>query len=195
MAAAIASSLRLFVMSNSVRMDSMAFAYVAGSLLVFSLAWQRWEDGRRHLLAGLVFGLGLQVHIDTTVSALACGALYVVVWLRDMWRAKHARWQPQMFWYICGWSIGLALFVCLNILPDPESFYRTTVLVRVDATGWYSHGTSSIAGSFLDPRILLAKETARYGVLFRALPGIEMLLAVAATGALLSRGGIVDRRT
>ena len=158
MAAAIASSLRLFVMSNSVRMDSMAFAYVAGSLLVFSLAWQRWEDGRRHLLAGLVFGLGLQVHIDTTVSALACGALYVVVWLRDMWRAKHARWQPQMFWYICGWAsasrCSSASTSCPILNRSTGQLFSSGSMRRVG----YSHGTSSIAGSFLDPRILLAKK-------------------------------------
>ncbi len=193
MATAIASALRLFVMSNSARMDSMAFGYVAGALLVLSWAFQHWEDKRRHLLAGLVFGLGLQVHIDVAVTAIAAGAVYVGVWLHQLWQAKRLRWQPQMFWYVAGWSVGLAVFVCFNILPDPAAFYRTTVLVRVDATGWYSSGTSSLAGSFLNPRILFAKEAARYTVLGRALPGAEILLAAAGLAALLVRRGIVDR--
>lgn len=193
MATAIASSLRLFVMSNTVRMDSMAFAYVAGALLVFTLALKRWEDRRRHLLAGLVFGLGLQVHIDTAVTALACGAIYVAIWVHEMWRTKQRQWQPQMLWYIVGWSVGVALFLCGNVLPDPTAFYKTTVLTRVDATSWYSTGTSSLVGSFLNPHILLAKELARYRVLFRALPGAEILLAATAFIALVVRRGLVDR--
>jgi hypothetical protein len=67
-------------------------------------------------------------------------------------------------------GIGLALFVCLNILPDPESFYRTTVLVRVDATGWVLAWHIEHRGIIPRSAHPACKETARYGVLFRALP-------------------------
>jgi hypothetical protein len=193
MAVALTPALRLFVMSNSVRMDSMAFAYVTGAILVSAVAFQRWDAKRWHLFAGLVFGLGLQVHIDTAVTAVACGVVYLVIWLRQIKAQGRVPVPAQMLSFIAGWLIGLAVFVCFNILPDPASFYKTTVLIRVDATGWYSKGTSSAFGSFLDPRILLSKELSRYTVLFRTVPRIELLLGAVAIGAALVRRAAVDK--
>jgi hypothetical protein len=185
-AVALVPTLRLFVMSNSARPDSITFAWVTGSLLLVTLAFQ--HDSRRwHFLAGLAFGLGLQAHLDTIVTAAACGVLYLVTWVRG----RHARGglgvPSAMLFYVAGWSAGLAAFVLGNILPDPDAFYRTTVLIRVDATSWYSEGTSSAVGSFLDPRVLLAKESERYALLLRAVHGIELVLAGLAVLALAVR--------
>jgi hypothetical protein len=192
MAAALVSSLRLFDMSNSARMDSFAFAWVAAGLLVVAVAFSRPAATRWHLLAGLFFGLGLQVHIDTVVTAAACGLLYLLLWLRDVYAQKRLTAPAAMLLYAAGWSIGLVAFIGLNVLPDPHAFYKTTVLIRVDATSWYSSGTTSLFGSFLDPRILLAKETARYSVLLGALHWLEVLLAAVAISALVARRSRVD---
>lgn len=192
MAAALTSALQLFVMSNSIRMDAMTFAWVTSALCLTALAMQRWNAPRLHLFAGLAFGLGLQVHLDTVVTAVAVGLLYLALWVRRFRPDRRIPLPSQMLLYVSGWFLGLVVFVWLNILPDPEAFYKTTVLVRVDATGWYSGGTSSIFGSFLDPRILLAKESERYGVLFNALPRIEIILAAAAILALFARRTVVD---
>jgi hypothetical protein len=191
-AVAITSALRLFAMSNTARPDSMAFAWVAGALLVWALARGRpgWKG---HLTAGLVFGLGLQVHLDTAVTAVACGVVYLLEWVRAMRAARGAVFPTAMLQFTAGWSVGLALFVACNILPDPEAFYKTTVLIRVDATSWYSGGTSSVVGSFLDPRILLSKEEERYALLLKALPSLETGLILAGILGLVARRGPHDR--
>ena len=88
--------------------------------------------------------------------------------------------------------IGLVAFLCFNVLPDPDAFYRTTVLIRVDATSWYSQGTTSLTGSFLSPGIIMAKEIARYSVLGRALHSLEIGLFAIAVIALLVRRQSVD---
>ena len=53
----------------------------------------------------------------------------------------------------------------INVLPDPSAYYLTTVLIRVDATHWYSAGTTSVVGSFLNPAILIPKAMALYSQL------------------------------
>ena len=192
MAAALVSSLRLFDMSNSARMDGFTFAWVTASLLMVAVALDRPALKRRHLAAGLCFGLGLQVHLDTAVTAAACGLLYLVLWLRELHAHKRLVVPAAMLSYAGGWGIGAVAFIVLNVLPDPQAFYKTTALRRVDATGWYSGGTTSLFGSFLDPRILLAKESARYAVLLGALHWLELLLAALAALALAVRRRSVD---
>jgi hypothetical protein len=133
------------------------------------------------------------VHPDTVVTFAACGIVYVVEWLRRTTAEKRVVFPRQMLLFVSGWSAGLILFVFLNVLPDPAAFYRTTVRIRVDATSWYSSGTSSLAGSFLNPRILISKELVRYGILFRALPKLEIALAAAAIAAMAVRRTAVDK--
>jgi 4-amino-4-deoxy-L-arabinose transferase and related glycosyltransferases of PMT family len=193
-AAALTASLQLFVLSNSARMDSWTFAYVTWGLVAVAVAFDRWPDRRWHLLAGLIFGLGLQVHIDTVVTGAACGFLY---FLRYLSEAREARriWLPghPMFMYVAGVLAGGALYVCVNILPDTASYYTMTVLVRVDATSSYSSGTSSIVGSFLDPRILFAKEAARYRQLVAITPPLEIVFLVAGIVTAAVRRNRADR--
>jgi hypothetical protein len=191
-AAALVSALQLFALSNSARPDSLALAYAAGGLMFWAVARERRRPGW-HFAAGFVFGLGLQVHLDTVVTAVACGLAYIVAWLATTIRERRVAVPTSALLYAAGWSLGLALFVASNILPDPDAFYRTTVLIRVDATSWYSGGTSSVAGSFLDPRILLAKEQARYGLLLGSLPWFETALLALGVLALLVRRQPIDR--
>jgi hypothetical protein len=194
MATALTSSLNLFVLSNSARMDSWTFAYVTWGLVVVAFAVRRWGDQRWHLFAGLMFGLGLQVHIDTIATAMACGILYLVQYLRDAHAARRVvLLKHPMFMYISGVGVGLIIYVCLNILPDTSAYYRTTVLVRVDATGTYSGGTSSIIGSFLNPHILLSKEATRYRQLFAITPMLEIGLGVVAIMAMTMRRNAADK--
>jgi hypothetical protein len=194
MAAALTASLQLFVLSNSARMDSWTFAYVTWGLVAVAVAFARWPARRWHLLAGLIFGLGLQVHIDTVATGAACGFLY---FLRYVGEARAARriWLPghPMFMYVAGVLAGGILYVCVNILPDTASYYIMTVLIRVDATSSYSGGTSSIISSFLDPRILLAKEAARYRQLFAITPSLEIALLVAGIVTAAVRRNRADR--
>lgn len=188
-AAALTASLRLFIDANTIRMDAAAFAWTTWALYAAAVAWDHPAERRRQYLAGLVFGLGLEVHIDTVVTAIACCAVYVAPWIR----ARFASRVAPLLLFIAGELTGVLVYVCANILPDPGAFYRTTVLVRIDATNWYSTGTSSLTASFLSPQILVAKEMARYRALVHAVPAPEIALVLAAIAAAAWRRSAPDR--
>lgn len=193
-AAATTASLQLFVLSNTARMDSWTFAWVAWSLAAFAIALERWHQPRLHLLAGLLFGLGLQVHIDTQATAAACGVVYFLRYVRDARAARRlVLGRHPLILFAAGLFAGGIIYAAANILPDTGSYYTTTVRVRVDATTWYSAGTASPFGSFLSPRILLAKEAARYRQLFAMTPALELALLAAALAAAVVRRNRADR--
>lgn len=190
-AAALTASLQLFVLSNTARMDSWTFAYVAWALAIVTIALQRWPQKRWHLVAGLAFGFGPQAHIDVLATAAACGLLYFLRYMNDARHQKRLRLgNHPMFLFLAGLIAGLGVYVVCNILPDPASYYTMTVRIRVDATNSYSAGTSSLVGSFLDPRVLAAKELTRYRQLFGMTPALEfVLLAAGLVASLLRRSG------
>lgn len=188
-AAALTASLRLFIDANTIRMDAAAFAWTTWAVYAAAVAWDHPADRRRQYLAGLLFGLGLEIHIDTVVTAMACCAVYVAPWIRERFTSRLV----PLLLFISGELTGVLVYVCANILPDPDSFYRTTVLVRIDATTWYSKGTSSLAASFLSPQILVAKEMARYRALAHAVPAPEIVLLLAAIAAAAWRRTAADR--
>jgi hypothetical protein len=183
----------LFLLSNNARTDSWTFAYVTWALVAFAKAFDRWNQGRPHLIAGLVFGLGLQVHPDVIVTALACGLVYVVAWAASAFSSRRWEWPLPPLMFLAGFSAGFALFLLLNVWIDPTAFYRVALVVRVDATGWYSSGTGSITGSFLNPAILLAKEQARYAALSRAVSPVEAIVVALAIAAVYVRRLPADR--
>lgn len=192
--AAVTASLQLFVLSNTARMDAWTFASVAWALVVWATALARWPSRRWHFAAGLVFGLGLQTHIDTMATAAACGCVYLLRYAADARAARRVWIGPHpMVLYAAGLLAGGLVYVGANILPDTAAYYTMTVRVRVDATSWYSAGTSSLAGSFLNPQILLAKEAARYRQLMAIMPPAEIALFAAGLIALVARRNDADR--
>jgi len=192
-AAAMTSLLSLFMLTNTARMDSWAFAYAAWALVLFARAFARWESRWLHAASGLVFALGLQVHPDIIVTALAAGIVYSGAWLAGVRHEKRFRAPLPPLLFLAGWCAGFLIFLAANVLPDPEAFYRTTLVVRVDATAWYSPGTTSVLGSFTDPRILLAKEGARYRLLASVMPATELLVFALAFVAMAIRRTAPDR--
>lgn len=194
MAMSLVSGLQLFALSNTARMDSWTFAYVTWGLVAVAAAFEQWGDRRRHLLAGLLFGLGLQVHIDAIATAMACGILYLVRYLGDA-RAAGRPFLPKhpMFLYVSGIAVGLLVYVCVNILPDPAAYYKATVLIRIDATGSYSGGTTNIFSSFLNPRILFSKEAVRYGQLAAMSSRLELGLVAVSVLAMAVRRNAADK--
>jgi hypothetical protein len=179
-AAAFVVSMRLFMLSNTARMDALAFAWVAWSLAAFACALPRAELRWPHVAAGLLFGLGLQVHIDVIVTGLACGLVYLV------------RRPRRAFLFAAGAATGVAVYAALNILPDPAAYYATTVVIRADATSWYSGEQRGIFASFLDPRVLLAKEAARYRSLWTLATPLELIVLAAAYVTMLARRTAAD---
>jgi hypothetical protein len=191
---AITASLRVFVLSNTARMDAWAFAWVAWSLAAVAIAFERWPSKRWHIAAGLAFGLGPQAHIDTLATAAACGVIYLAFYARDA-RAARRLWLGghPMLLFAASLAAGLAAYVALNILPDTASYYAMTARVRVDATKAYSPGTSSIFASFLHPRIIFAKELVRYRQLWSITPVYELALLIAGLAACVVRRTAADR--
>ena len=192
-ATSLTATASLFLLANTARMDSWTFAAVAWALVVFAKSFRRWGERRPHLLAGLVFGLALQVHPDVIVTALACGVVYVVAWAATGFAAR--RWvmplAPLLF--LAGFLVGFAVFLVANVWVDPAAFYRTTLVVRADATAWYSAETGSITDSFFAPAILLAKERARYAALSHVVSPFEVVIVVMGVAATYLRRSAVDR--
>ena len=180
-AVAITASLRLFLLSNTARMDSWAFAWAAWGIAAVAVAFARGRDPRWHFLAGLAFGLGPQVHIDTLATAAACALLYIVRHVEDARAARRAwTFRDPAVLFAAGLAAGLVVYVAFNVLPDPASYYTMTVRVRLDATKAYSTGASTVFGSFLDPRVLAAKELLRYRQLWSITPWFELVMLGAA---------------
>jgi len=179
-AIALTASLRLFVLSNSARMDAWTFAYVAWALVAFAAAFRQPERRWPHAAAGLIFGLGPMVHIDAIVTGLACGLVYLV------------RQPRRAGFFAIGAAIGIGIYAAVSILPDPASYYVMTVLVRADATGTYAGAHEGILASFLDPSVLLAKEALRYRQLWTLTTPLEIGLLAAAYVAMFVRRNAAD---
>lgn len=179
-ATAMTASLRLFMLSNSARMDASTFAWVAWALVAFAAAFRRPDRRWPHAAAGLLFGIGLEVHLDVIITGLACGLVYL---LRQPRRAAV---------FAAGAVAGLALYAAVSILPDPTSYYVMTVLVRADATGTYAGAHQGIVGSFLNPRVLLAKEALRYRQLWALTTPFELVLLAAGYAAMFVRRNAAD---
>lgn len=179
-ATAITASLRLFVLSNSARMDAWTFAWVAWALVAFAAAFKRPDRRWPHAAAGLLFGLGLEVHIDVIITGLGCGLVYLL---------RQPRRAPV---FAAGAAAGVAVYAAVSVLPDPASYYVMTVLVRADATGTYAGAHHGIVGSFLNPRVLLAKEALRYRLLWALTTPLEFLVLAAAYAAMFLRRNAAD---
>jgi hypothetical protein len=192
--AAFAAASQIFALSNTARMDAWVFAYVSWAMAVVAIAWRRATSWRWHFVAGLVCGLGIEVHIDAIVTAAACGVVYAWHYLKDAASSRRLLPAHPAVAFVLGLSVALTVYLAANILPDPASYYTMTVRIRVDATTMYSQGTQSLLGSFLDPSIVMAKEANRYGQLAALMHPLEIALLLIAAAAAAIRRTETDRR-
>jgi 4-amino-4-deoxy-L-arabinose transferase-like glycosyltransferase len=77
-ALAITPALLVFQLSNSIRFDILATAFVAWALVLHAYAAERLESTRWPLIVGFVFAIGLGVHLHTAAAAFAVGFAYLV---------------------------------------------------------------------------------------------------------------------
>jgi hypothetical protein len=161
------ASSTLFAMTNSIRLDAFALAFVAWLLVLFASALDGPPKLRPHALVGIVAALGLEVHLHTVIVAMAVGAAYLL----DAWRARSARkreWGIPVAGYVLGFIAGAVLFLAVNVLPSPETYFRTAALARLGmvyneyAAEPPSMDTGRLAASFLAPATLVTKEWRRY---------------------------------
>jgi 4-amino-4-deoxy-L-arabinose transferase-like glycosyltransferase len=189
-ALALTPSLVMFRLSNTIRMDVFAIALVAWALVLYWHATTRGQTIRSHLLVGIVFALGLEVHLHTAAATFAVGCAYLASWIREP-RVKRAA-ANRLVAFVGGYVLGALLFLTLNVLPDPDAYFRTAALARLSAVEsagnlnlTASMDGSRLAQTFLSPAVILHKEIERYRTMAGQMPGWEALLWLVALPAYL----------
>jgi 4-amino-4-deoxy-L-arabinose transferase-like glycosyltransferase len=184
-ALAIAPALLVFQLSNSIRFDILAIAFVAWALVLHAHAATRPESLRWSLLVGFVFALGLEVHLHTAAAAFAVGFAHLIhaVAARRRSREDGSRAGKVLLAFVGGYSAGALLFVALNVLPDSHAFVRTAGLARLSAVGSATQlnltapmDPSQLAKTFVSPGVIASKEIDRYRSMFREMRRWEAAL-------------------
>ena len=194
-AIALTPSLLVFQLSNTIRFDVFAVAFVAWALVLYVRAAGR--DGiAQHVVVGLIFALGLEVHLHTAAVALAVGLAYLVravVHLRGR-RGEARVFKLPLVSYVAGYALGLTIFLAVNVAPNPEGYVRTAALARLSAADASRDlnltapmDRAKLAGTFLSPVMMVRKEAARYRSLVRDMSRWETLLWLVALPAFFVR--------
>ncbi len=162
--------------TTTARPDSFVILFtMLGLYLVFAQRDQAHTP--RHILIGLFWGLGLQVHLHTLASALAVGCLYLFLYLRTMRfnRQTFLRENP-ILGFVMGYALASFIYVLFNILPASDAFFAITTRSR---------GSVTVSN-------MLDKEIDRYIYFVDTLP-LEAGVWLLAVGALLVHQGRVER--
>ena len=184
-ALALTPALLVFQLSNSIRFDILAIAFVAWALVLHAHAATRPESLRWSLLVGFVFALGLEVHLHTAAAAVAVGFAHLVhaVAARRRSREDGGRAGKVLLAFVGGYSAGALLFVALNVLPDSHAFVRTAGLARLSAIGSATQlnltapmDPSQLAKTFMSPSVIASKEIDRYRSMFHEMRWWEAAL-------------------
>ena len=191
-ALALTPSLLIFQLSNTIRFDVFAIAFVAWALVFYSYAVQRHASIVLHVAVGFVLALGLQVHLHTAAAAFAVGCAYLVSDIRAVRHRTTGRRLALMpvLGFVAGYAIGAMLFVVLNVLPNPHAYFRTAALARLSAADSAKElnltapmDASRLAQTFLSPTTIVRKEVVRYRNVVADLSWWEALLWLAALPA------------
>jgi len=197
LAIALIPTTYLYSFTYSIRLDLFTITWLWWALLFVDIA-RKNNSWRWHLFVGLFLGLGLQVHIDTSVATLACGLLYLVDYIRQMRAAERWVWPRAMT--ICGLGVvgGLVIYILFNILPNGDAFFRT-----VGNAGRLTTASMSIANdapmvqrvamSFLSVGKLANNFFLRIVTLLVEVPATDLMLWLLAFYALLMRRFKADR--
>jgi 4-amino-4-deoxy-L-arabinose transferase-like glycosyltransferase len=184
-ALAITPSLLIFRLSNSIRLDVFAIAFVAWALVLYSHAVAKGRPNGWHVLTGFAFALGLEVHLHTAAAAFAVGFAYLVRTIADVRRdpARVSSVSRPLAGFVAGYAAGALLFVAANVLPNPQGFFRTAALARLSAADSQKDlnltapmDSSRLARTFLSPVVIARKEMARYTTIAGDMSWWEILL-------------------
>jgi 4-amino-4-deoxy-L-arabinose transferase-like glycosyltransferase len=191
-AVALTPSLLIFHLSNTIRLDVFAIAFVAWALVLYSHAAERQSSIAWQVAVGFTFALGLQVHLHTAAAAFAVGLAYLVNSVRALRRepaANRLLTQPIAL-FAAGYAVGAVLFLTLNVLPNPHGFFRTAALARLSAADSAKElnltapmDSSRLARTFVSPMMIVRKEITRYRSIAADLSWWEMLLWLGALPA------------
>jgi 4-amino-4-deoxy-L-arabinose transferase-like glycosyltransferase len=183
-ALALTPSLLVFHLSNTIRLDVFAIAFVAWALVLYAHAADKQDSIGWHILVGFAFALGLEVHLHTAAAAFAVGFAYLVhtIALRREATRNNLLTKP-VAGFVAGYAVGALLFVAVHVLPNPQGFFRTAALARLSAAGSSTQlnltapmDSSRLAQTFFSPAMIVPKEIARYRSMFHEMSGWETLL-------------------
>ena len=170
-ALALTPSLLIFQLSNSIRIDVFAIAFVAWSLVLYSYAAEKQASMGWHVVVGVTFALGLEVHLHTAAAAFAVGFVYLIQLAGALRRTRAANgplFRP-LAGFVLGYALGAFLFVVVSVAPNPQSFFRTAALARLSAADSATDlnltapmDFTRLAQTFLSPTTIVRKEVARY---------------------------------
>lgn len=204
-AVALTPWLWLFQQFSSARPDIIAMAFAIWALVLFQYAIERKQRYWPYLV-GFVFAIGLEFHLHTIATAFACGLLYLVETVVAVRQTKSWRTmlRTPVIGFFGGYVLGAILFATLNILPNPQSFFRSASLSRLGAANT-AVGTNNLNATmnvpkliqtFISPKFILPKEAYRYYYLFESISPWETLLWIMAIPMFfLMRQNPNDRRT
>ena len=124
-----------------------------------------------HVVVGVTFALGLEVHLHTAAAAFAVGFVYLIQLAGALRRTRAAngpRFRP-LAGFVLGYALGAFLFVVVSVAPNPQGFFRTAALARLSAADSATDlnltapmDFTRLAQTFLSPTTIVRKEVARY---------------------------------
>lgn len=102
--------------SHYARWDIMiaVVAMAAYAMALVALEKNKWPA---HLLAGLLVGLSLDIHLNGLLFAPALAALYLAVYQRKV-LLKSGTWLAAL-----GGLLGITYYLAINVLPNPEAYF------------------------------------------------------------------------
>ena len=183
-ALALTPSLLVFHLSNTIRLDVFAVAFVAWALVLYVHAAER-HSINWHILVGFVFALGLEVHLHTAAAAFAVGFVYLIHAIGALRRdaTRRSPLTSPVTGFVAGYAMGALLFLAVNVLPNPQGFLRTAALARLSAVGSSTQlnltapmNFPTLAQSFFSPAMIVPKEIARYLGMFAEMSWWEAVL-------------------
>jgi 4-amino-4-deoxy-L-arabinose transferase-like glycosyltransferase len=191
-AVAVAPSLLVFHLSNSIRLDAFAIAFGAWALLFYVHVADR-IGLRSHMLLGTLCALGLEVHLHTAAIAFAIGVAYVVGAISMVRRdGMTVQVVTPIAGFVGGYVIGALIFLAANVLPNPEGFFRTAALARLSAADSARElnltapmDVLRLTQTFISPAVIVKKEGARYTALIQQMPWWETVVTLLALAAFL----------
>lgn len=178
-----------YTLSLSARMDTITLTWIWWGLVLIDTA-RRKQDLRWYLLAGLFCGLGLEAHIHTSITTIACGILLLIDYRGEIKKARRFVWPRFVILYSCGALMGLGFFVIFNILPNPDAFLRTAgnaarlTVVPVDKS---LSLPEQVFRSFLAVETFIQVSVQRVIYIFAYMPWVGIILGLVAFATLLLR--------
>ena len=172
----------LYITVFSIRMDIFTITCLWWALLLVDVAREK-NTTRWHLAAGLFLGLCLQAHIHTSVTTIAVGILYLIDYGRQVRRTRQWAFPGPVAAYSIGALMGLGVFVIVNVLPNPDAFFRTAgnaARFAVVAANPDAPLIERLVRSFTAIDVFADSFLRRWVIVFQNIYPVELIIWIAA---------------